>query len=263
MQWLVIQTSVWLVFCLLLTRQLSQSTLLNAELYPASFLWCALWVGAFIETSRWTRVQNILGIWVGVTILGACAGLSSLSRSPFGLFLFMFCFFHFSEFALISFAHRNPRFDSLLLNHGSKYASAFTFSVIEFLLSPFTLSPLVRLVGMVTAMIGLLLRAMALWTAGSAFTHLIVTRRSSMHTLVTTGVYAFMRHPGYAGWLLWVCGAQLLAGNLVSFVCFSIVTWIFFKDRIEYEETLLLDMFGNEYRRYKQRTRFSGVPWIQ
>lgn len=263
MQLLVIQTSVWLIICLLITRQLSQSTLLHSELYAALVLLCVLWIGALIETSKWTRVQNILGIWVGVTILGACAGLSSLSGSFFGMFLLMFCFFHFSEFALISFEHRNPRFDSLLLNHGSKYASAFTFSIIEFILSPFTLLPLFRFVGMVTAMIGLLLRAMALWTAGSAFTHLIVTRRSSTHTLVTTGVYAFMRHPGYAGWWLWVSGAQLLAGNLVSFICFSIVTWIFFKDRIEYEETLLLDMFGNEYRRYKQRTRFSGVPWIQ
>lgn len=262
MQRLVIQSTVWLVTCFFLARQLAHGADFNHATVVSVIIFCVLWAGAFIETSTWTRAQNLLGICAGVTILGACAGVASVSASRFGLFLSLFCYFHFSEFALISWAHTYPRFDSLLLNHGSKYAIAFTFSMIESLLSSVRVDIYFQLFGTVTAILGLLLRAMALWTAGPAFTHLIVTKRAPSHTLVTTGVYAIMRHPGYAGWLLWVSGAQLLAGNLVSFICFTIVTWIFFNDRIAYEETLLLDMFGVEYRRYKARTPFSGVPGV-
>jgi protein-S-isoprenylcysteine O-methyltransferase len=39
-------------------------------------------------------------------------------------------------------------------------------------------------------------------------------------------------------------------------------SWKFFAERIPYEESLLLDMFGTEYQKYAERTRI-GLPFIK
>lgn len=74
------------------------------------------------------------------------------------------------------------------------------------------------------------------------------------HSLVTTGVYARVRHPMYSSiWLFalaqpflvqnWVAGALAIPG-------FALLYFL----RVNEEERLMLDSFGQEYRAYMART---------
>ena len=46
-------------------------------------------------------------------------------------------------------------------------------------------------------------------TAGRSFNHYIQTTKAESHKLVTTGVYAWSRHPAYVGWFYWSLGTQV------------------------------------------------------
>ena len=61
---------------------------------------------------------------------------------------------------------------------------------------------------------------------------------------MTTGVYAYFRHPSYFGWSVWALGTQLVLGNPVSLVFYAFAAYAFFKDRIPYEEYKLAEFFG-------------------
>jgi protein-S-isoprenylcysteine O-methyltransferase len=234
------------------------------ELSISLILGVSLWVSCFFDkVDQFGGILQVSAILLGCSILGASFGFSLMLPSFFGLYISLFCYFHLSEFVYISFSHGNCRFDSLLLNHGALYASAFSAALIEYELSPLRLPHFVKQVGLVVAVIGLVIRAVALLTAGEAFTHIISSIKKPNHMLVETGIFGLMRHPGYSGWLLWVTGSQILVGNPISASVFFIVTWLFFKDRIEYEEELLVNMFGEAYVKYRRKVPLSGVLFIR
>ena len=77
---------------------------------------------------------------------------------------------------------------------------------------------------------------------------------SSDLTLVTQGVYQYIRHPIYAAvWLTGLAQLSLLANwiaglaGLLSFLPVYLV-------RVAREERMMLDHFGDEYRAYMNRT---------
>ncbi|MBN2315749.1 MAG: isoprenylcysteine carboxylmethyltransferase family protein [Sedimentisphaerales bacterium] len=74
------------------------------------------------------------------------------------------------------------------------------------------------------------------------------------HTLITHGVYRYIRHPMYAAHLLWAIGQGLLLANwLAGWILF--VTFVpFYFYRKPKEEQLMLDRFGDGYRQYMKRT---------
>ncbi|CAK0866979.1 unnamed protein product [Prorocentrum cordatum] len=108
---------------------------------------------------------------------------------------------------------------------------------------------------------GWALRAAALFTAGSNFTHLVADRKEASHELVTWGVYSWCRHPGYVGWFLWSVSTQLVLANPVCLAAYTLVSWRFFQGRIPNEEDLLLDFFGDGYLDYARRVP-CGLPGI-
>lgn len=75
------------------------------------------------------------------------------------------------------------------------------------------------------------------------------------HALVSTGIYAHIRHPMYTSMLLWTVAQALLLPNLVAgpsgFLCFSLMCLM----RIPREEQMMEEHFGDEYRRYMQKTK--------
>jgi steroid 5-alpha reductase family enzyme len=70
----------------------------------------------------------------------------------------------------------------------------------------------------------------------------VQSRKNEGHELVTTGLYAFFRHPSYFGFFWWGIGTQILLGNSVCFVGYTGVLWYFFMKRItrEFMHTCLL-----------------------
>jgi protein-S-isoprenylcysteine O-methyltransferase Ste14 len=81
------------------------------------------------------------------------------------------------------------------------------------------------------------------------------------HTLVDTGLYAWVRHPMYSAfWLLAFAQAALLANWIAGFS--GIVGWgILFFLRVGKEEQLMVETFGDDYRAYMKRTK-RVVPLI-
>jgi protein-S-isoprenylcysteine O-methyltransferase Ste14 len=73
--------------------------------------------------------------------------------------------------------------------------------------------------------------------------------------IVTTGPYRLSRNPGYLGMALAFAGIAVLTGALWAFV--ALVPTLIVVDRavIAREERYLEGKFGEEYRRYKARTR--------
>lgn len=102
---------------------------------------------------------------------------------------------------------------------------------------------------------------MAQVTAAHNFTHLVQTQRRPQHTLVTRGVYRWVRHPGYSGWMAWAVGTQLLLCNPLCTAAFAAAAWRFFSSRIAYEDELLASFFGAPYERYRS-TVPSGIPCV-
>jgi protein-S-isoprenylcysteine O-methyltransferase len=234
-----------------------------SELMCTSILGGMLWVSLLLpDLTRRSGLTDILCIIGGSLGLGLSVGISVSRPSYYLVYCALLSMFHYSEFVLPVVSGQRPSFDLLLLNHGKEYSGAFTIAVLEYFISPMHLPWTVQSIGLMVSLVGLLLRMSALLTAGTKFTHSIATRRSLGHNLVTWGPYRLMRHPGYSGWFVWVVGAQLLIGNIVSLIGFTIVSYMFFKWRIPFEEGLLTDFFGDEYEQYKKDTPFSGIPYI-
>ena len=74
------------------------------------------------------------------------------------------------------------------------------------------------------------------------------------HTLVTHGVYRYIRHPMYAAHLLWAIGQGLLLSNWLAGWILLVTFVPLYLFRAPKEEQLLLDQFGDDYRHYMART---------
>jgi protein-S-isoprenylcysteine O-methyltransferase Ste14 len=81
------------------------------------------------------------------------------------------------------------------------------------------------------------------------------------HTLVTTGVYAVVRHPMYAGFWLMALAQVLMLPNWVAGPAGLVGFGTLFFGRVGREEQMMIDGFGDEYRAYMRRTA-RVVPWI-
>jgi protein-S-isoprenylcysteine O-methyltransferase Ste14 len=81
------------------------------------------------------------------------------------------------------------------------------------------------------------------------------------HTLVTTGVYALVRHPMYAGFWLMALGQALLLPNWIAGPAGLIGFGALFFGRVAREEAMMISAFGDEYRAYMGRTA-RVVPWL-
>ena len=81
------------------------------------------------------------------------------------------------------------------------------------------------------------------------------------HTLVTTGIYATVRHPMYTGFWLMAVAQALLLPNWIAGPAGLIGFGILFFGRVRREEEMMIAAFGDEYRAYMRRTA-RVVPWV-
>lgn len=85
---------------------------------------------------------------------------------------------------------------------------------------------------------------------GSNFTLSVSTVEH--HALVTSGPYAWVRHPLYAGLLLGSVGAALLSAN-AAVAATGVGMWGLLAYRTRLEEENLVARFGDAYRDYQRR----------
>lgn len=228
--------------------------------------------------------KSISGIAVRSLLLGIVFTLSTnltlyllfYTSTPLwrlSFFLVSLSTFHFLEFWTT--ARYNPPAASissfLFSQNGSAYTIAHTTASIECLLRntvlksyPSMLSPSISnaLLGLSLLLIvgGQAIRSYAMITAGTNFNHIVQHTKKTSHALVTDGIYAWLRHPSYFGYFWWGLGTQIMMGNTVSFVGYTVVLWFFFNRRIGGEEALLIKFFGDEYVQYKKRS-WVGIPF--
>lgn len=74
------------------------------------------------------------------------------------------------------------------------------------------------------------------------------------HELITSGPYAYVRHPIYTGFLLLFLGAAMTVGNsgaAIGFLILLIGCYI----RIRLEEKFMIQIFGKKYAEYKKHVK--------
>jgi len=162
-------------------------------------------------------------------------------------------------------------FDSFLLNQNwPDYQRAVAAAVVEFVvesaLVPQWKAGVVAnaclVVGCVVLVVGQVVRTVGMWTTGSSFAHLVATRHSVSHRLVTWGIYKWLRHPAYFGWFYWSIATQLVLANPLCALVYGAVAWTFFKERIPHEEQALVSTYGAAYHRFACATPI-GIPGIR
>ncbi len=81
------------------------------------------------------------------------------------------------------------------------------------------------------------------------------------HALVKTGVYRLIRHPMYSSFFLLGLAQMLLLPNWLAGISGVMGAGILFAFRVQREERMMLESFGDEYRAYMTLTK-RIIPWI-
>ena len=109
------------------------------------------------------------------------------------------------------------------------------------------------------AVAGALFRAWAVAVLGRFFTWHV--RVQDGQRVVSSGPYSVVRHPSYTGaWFLYV-GALVFIHAWIAAALAAVLLLAAFARRIRYEETLMLKVFGDQYRMYS-RTVKRLVPLV-
>lgn len=74
------------------------------------------------------------------------------------------------------------------------------------------------------------------------------------HELITKGIYGVIRHPMYASQWLWVIAQPLLLQNWIAGLVNLLIFISFYLLRVQAEEQMMTDKFGDQYREYMKRT---------
>ena len=113
--------------------------------------------------------------------------------------------------------------------------------------------------GLLLGIFGLVIRYIAFTTLGRFFSRTL--REAEGHTLITTGIYKYIRHPGYLSDLLIFIGTALAMSNLISIITIPVTFAAAYAYRIHTEEIMLIEIFGNQYKEY-QKTSKRLIPFI-
>ena len=74
------------------------------------------------------------------------------------------------------------------------------------------------------------------------------------HSLITKGIYKYIRHPMYLSQLIWAIAQVLLIQNWIAGLSGMLFFFPFYFHRICTEEKMLLDRFGTQYTEYEKTT---------
>ncbi|VDN55274.1 unnamed protein product [Dracunculus medinensis] len=216
---------------------------------------------------RWISAQAALlgGIFTNAFMIVITT--ENLQIALLSMYIAAVSFFHYGEFLVTAIANRHDlNSSSYLLDHSKAYWFAQGASCIEYgiecYLIPMIKLNLISYIGLILVIIGDTVRKLAMLHAQGGFTHLIAIERRPNHELVTNGIYSFMRHPGYLGWLIWCIGTQIVVCNPLCLIAFSFIGWKFFDERIYWEERFLIKFFGEQYIEYQKKVPV-GIPLIK
>ena len=110
----------------------------------------------------------------------------------------------------------------------------------------------VRWTGIGIALVGFLLLQWAQNTLSNNWSD--TPRMMKEQHLITSGPYQWIRHPIYTAFLLILGATFFISANWLIGLSFIGMTALEIASRIGFEESLMIEYFGNEYREYMKRT---------
>lgn len=113
-------------------------------------------------------------------------------------------------------------------------------------------------IGIAVGVVGLSTRVWSMSVLGEDYTRSLRTRETQ--TVVERGPYRLVRHPGYTGSILVWTGSRFAVNWLVAAVT-AFVLLLVYAYRINAEEQMLVDRFGDAYLSYSSRT-WRLVPFV-
>jgi len=116
----------------------------------------------------------------------------------------------------------------------------------------------VNLVGASFLLLGLTLRVLARKALGKHFSYAL--RIINNHALVKHGIYKYIRHPAYSGYLLFYFGVTLLFSSWDGFLIMLLLIPCFLY-RIRIEEEMLVERLGAEYQAYMKISK-KMIPYL-
>jgi protein-S-isoprenylcysteine O-methyltransferase Ste14 len=78
--------------------------------------------------------------------------------------------------------------------------------------------------------------------------------------VITTGTYAFVRHPLYLGCALMMFGAPLLLGSLYALIL-TVIGMLILVGRIVGEEKMLAEELEG-YAEYQEKVKYRLIPYV-
>ena len=109
-----------------------------------------------------------------------------------------------------------------------------------------------RLIMVGVAFLGILFISWGYWGIGKNWAPSVSGVRKDT-VLVTTGPYHFVRHPIYSGLFVSLAAGGLVTANMLILLL-TVALLVLLYASIGEEEAMLVERFGNEYRKYMKRT---------
>jgi protein-S-isoprenylcysteine O-methyltransferase Ste14 len=109
-----------------------------------------------------------------------------------------------------------------------------------------------RWAGLGMAVLGFALLQWAQITLGRSWSDM--PRMLKEQTLVTSGPYRVIRHPIYTAFLLILGSLLFISSNWLIGLCWIGMVSLEIISRIQFEETLMTEYFGEQYRAYMKKT---------
>jgi protein-S-isoprenylcysteine O-methyltransferase Ste14 len=108
-------------------------------------------------------------------------------------------------------------------------------------------------IGMALAALGFVIRIHSILTLKKYFIYSVA--KVENHKIIETGLYKFIRHPGYLGQLIIFIGISTSISNWLSILAMMIPITLGYFYRIKVEERFMLEHLGEAYLNYQVRTK--------
>jgi protein-S-isoprenylcysteine O-methyltransferase Ste14 len=114
-------------------------------------------------------------------------------------------------------------------------------------------------IGMALVVLGLMIRIHSILSLKQYFTYSVA--KVENHKIIESGLYKFIRHPGYLGQLIIFIGISTSISNWLSILVMMIPITLGYLYRIKVEERFMLQQLGEDYLKYLEQTK-GLIPMI-
>lgn len=108
-------------------------------------------------------------------------------------------------------------------------------------------------IGMALVVSGFVIRIFSIRTLKQYFTYSV--GKVENHKIIETGLYKFIRHPGYLGQLMIFIGMSISISNWLSVLAMVIPVIAGYLYRMQVEERFMAEQLGEDYLNYQARTK--------